>query len=218
MTISVIMPVHLGAYDGAATSRAEKFKRAVRSYLEQDLHGTELVVVSDGCEQANAVFAELYDPVQELLAQTERTLRLIRMKKQPLFSGAVRNCGIAEAAGDIIAYLDSDDVIMPGHLAAVHAAFHPPAGQEWLYRQWVYFNDFVAGPGPTIARERHTSLRYGGIGAGSFAHERRLDISWPDGYGHDWGVIEQLMTRYPHTRKVFGPRYLACHVPPDTDY
>ena len=220
MKISVIMPSYLGDYEGAARNRPEKFVRAVNSFIEQQWPDSELIIVSDGCELTKKTLygMNLCEPIPDhFLLDAQRLIRLIIIPKQPPFAGAVRNAGIKEAQGEIIAYLDTDDTIMRGHLGAIFQAFfkYPDKPQE--YRSWVYFNDFIAGPDLKPIHERETHLRYGGIGTGGFAHEKGLDVQWQDGYGHDWRFVENLMQRYPHTKKVTGMGYLTCHVPPNID-
>src|SRR5262245_16592933 len=49
----------------------------------------------------------------------------IKLLRMPRHSGvsAARNAGFREAAGELLAYLDSDDLWLPGKLAAELAAF-----------------------------------------------------------------------------------------------
>lgn len=220
MKISVIMPSYLGDYAGAASNRPEKFVRAVNSFIDQQWPDSELIIVSDGCELTkNALYGmNLAGPIPDhFLLDNMREIRLISLPKQPPFSGAVRNAGIKEARGEIITYLDTDDMLLRGHLGAVFQAFFKYPDRPAEYRCWVYFNDFIAGPDLQPVHERNSHLRYGGIGSGMFAHEKGLDVQWKDEYGHDWLFVQDLMQRYPHTKKVTGTGYLTCHVPPNID-
>lgn len=221
MKISVIMPSYLGDYEGAATNRPEKFVRAVNSFIAQDWPDSELIIVSDGCDLTKKTLygMNLAEPSpNRFLLDMQREIRLISLPKQPPFAGAVRNAGIRHANGDIIAYLDTDDIFMPKHLGAIFMAFFKHPDKPGEYRNWVYFNDYIADPDLIPVHERNVHLRYGGIGTGGFAHEKGLDIQWQDGYGHDWTFVETLMQRYPHTKKVSGPRYLTCHIPKTLDF
>ncbi|PWG61714.1 glycosyltransferase family 2 protein [Spiribacter halobius] len=95
--VSVVVPAYNAAWCLA---------RAVDSVLAQDYRPIEVLVVDDGSTDATAAIAEGYgDPV-----------RLIRKPNGGLSSA--RNAGIAEAKGELIAFLDADDWWLPGKLQA----------------------------------------------------------------------------------------------------
>jgi glycosyltransferase involved in cell wall biosynthesis len=43
--VSVIMPVYLGEYDGCASDRETKFKRAINSVIQSSYKNLELVII-----------------------------------------------------------------------------------------------------------------------------------------------------------------------------
>ena len=93
-------------------------KEAVESVLGQRFAEFELVIIDDGST----------DRTPEILAQYEGRAKIIRQKNRGI-AGA-RNAGLAYAAGEIIAFLDADDIWLPGYLAE-QAAFldlHPELG------------------------------------------------------------------------------------------
>lgn len=97
--ISVVIPV----FDRAAT-----IEYCLRSVLDQTLPPAEVIVVDD-CSR---------DRTPEIVrSHSDSRVRLISLAKN---SGAqaARNAGIAAAAGDWIAFQDSDDEWLPGKLAA----------------------------------------------------------------------------------------------------
>lgn len=98
-TVSVIMP----AYNRAATVAA-----AIRSVLAQSHAALELIVVDDGSTDDTAAIVRGFD---------DPRVRLIEGAHAGV--SAARNLGLAEARGDLIAYLDSDNRWVPWFLQAM---------------------------------------------------------------------------------------------------
>jgi glycosyltransferase involved in cell wall biosynthesis len=98
MRVSVVIP----AFDAELTVGG-----AISSVLGQTYRDFEVVVVDDGSSDATgAIAASFPDPV-----------RVIRQENAGV--AAARNCGIAEARGELIAFCDADDVLLPSHLEAL---------------------------------------------------------------------------------------------------
>ena len=96
---SVVIPVF---------NRADVLGAALSSVLAQSERDFEIVVVDDGSrDDPKAVVDALCDPRIHYIAQDNRG------------GGAARNTGIAAARGRFIAFLDSDDVFLPEHLATM---------------------------------------------------------------------------------------------------
>lgn len=92
---------------------------SVRSVLSQDYPDLELIVVDDGSSDGSLeVLAGFRDDRLKVIAKTN--------------GGQLSafNAGFAASTGDIICFLDSDDVYLPGYLAAVAEFFsaHPECG------------------------------------------------------------------------------------------
>jgi len=95
--VSVVVPTH---------NRASLLARALQSVLAQTYEHFEVLVVDDGSsEDIGSVVGALADP-------------RLRYLRQPRNMGvaAARNRGLREAAGELVAFLDSDDRWMPGKL------------------------------------------------------------------------------------------------------
>ncbi len=200
--ISVIMPVYLGDYEGAASDREEKFKRAVISFTQQNYQHKELIIVSDGCDIAERIYKSclVYDVVI-----------FNKAPKQPLFSGGVRHHGINISNGDIICYLDSDDCLGSNHLINIACNFLTKPNVEW-----VYYNDIIANPYSQFgSMVRNIEPEHGSIGTSAIAHRRECLASWEncDGYGHDWLFIKQLIENHASYKKIMGCEYYVCHIP-----
>jgi glycosyltransferase involved in cell wall biosynthesis len=96
--VSVIVPVY---------NRPVFVKQAVDSALAQDCPGGfEVIVVDDGST----------DETPDVLASFGAAIRVIRQKNGRV--ARARNAGMSAARGEYVALLDSDDIWMPGKLAA----------------------------------------------------------------------------------------------------
>lgn len=96
--LSVIIP----SYNRPTSTHA-----AVESVMSQDVD-CEIIVVDDSSDEPNALTHQL---------SGEPRIRLIRRHYNG-GAGAARNTGLAHASGDIVTFLDSDDSLLPGSLAA----------------------------------------------------------------------------------------------------
>jgi glycosyltransferase involved in cell wall biosynthesis len=95
---------------------------AARSALDQEPSPAEVVVVDDGSPSPADVTAAL-DGLDGLDAA-----QLLRQANQGV--GAARNTGLAATTGDAVVFLDGDDRLRPGALAAAGRALaeHPSVG------------------------------------------------------------------------------------------
>jgi glycosyltransferase involved in cell wall biosynthesis len=201
MRISVIMPVCLKPYGINTRSASDpeyKFKRAIQSYLNQTFKDSELIIISDGSEEANDIYENNYIHI--------KSIKYKYIDKQVLFSGVPRRIGIEMATGEIICYLDHDDVIGKNHLQVINDNFDSKYA-------WIYYNDYlVYGKDKTGfnvgEREVITELNY--IGTCSVAHRRDVPVQWGDDYAHDWRMIKSSLLHLPHI-KIQTPQYYVCH-------
>lgn len=111
--MSVIVPVYNVAGHVAA---------CLHSLLGQTLTEFELIVVDDGSTDGSAEIA------QQVLGDDPRA-RLIRQDNQGL--GAARNTGLDQAKGQFIAFVDSDDRVMPDYLMRLWQALEE-TGADWV--------------------------------------------------------------------------------------
>ena len=107
--VSVVIPCHDGERYVAET---------LRSVLAQDHRPLEVIVVDDGSGDRSA---------QAVLAFGDA----VRLARQPhRGAAAARNRGVELATGELITFLDADDLWTPHALVRMHAALaaHPDAG------------------------------------------------------------------------------------------
>lgn len=195
---STILPSYLGPYEGAAKNREEKFCRAVDSFRVQTHWAKELIIVSDGCEKTATLYERHY--------KGDHQIKLVRIEKQPLFSGNVRQAGIEAATGDLICYLDSDDYFHAHHLSNIDTRMNERE-LDWCY----YSDEIKVDTKKTIVR--NVTLTHGVAGTSAIAHKRELNVSWSgcDGYGHDWMFIKKLIAASKNVEKIYGCGYVVCH-------
>lgn len=94
--VAVVIPVYNGACYLAA---------AIESVLAQSLPPAEVIVVDDGSTDDGAAVACAFGPPVRVLTQTNRG------------PAAARNLGVAHSSGDLLAFLDADDLWLPDKLA-----------------------------------------------------------------------------------------------------
>jgi glycosyltransferase involved in cell wall biosynthesis len=101
-------------------NRADVLQRAMDSVLGQTVRDLELVVVDDGSTDDTQGVVESYDDdrVRYVAHETNRG------------ANVARNTGIEAAAGQYVAFLDSDDEWHPRKLEAQLERLHSP-GSEW---------------------------------------------------------------------------------------
>jgi len=216
MKVSVIMASYLGEYDGASKDRESKFKRAINSFIEQDYKDKELIIVSDGCEITKRICDEMdLDSLLAVLPLSKKpriNIKRIYLPKQPLFSGQVRSQGLLHATGDIICYLDTDDMFGLNHLSSLVSQF------EEHNLTWCYYNDLIRTESGLVTR--NVDIAEGFIGTSSIAHIKNIKIDWNncDGYGHDWKFVKTLVNYSDNYDKIYGTCYIVCHIPKLTDF
>jgi glycosyltransferase involved in cell wall biosynthesis len=116
--VSVIIP---------AFNRGWCLREAVDSVLAQEFTDFELIVVDDGSTDGTAGLLEVCRSEVRLLRQANRGV------------SAARNRGIAAARGQLIAFLDSDDLWLPRKLSTQVEFFrvHPDALIVQTEEKWV---------------------------------------------------------------------------------
>lgn len=201
MKFSIILPSYLGEYTGAAQNRPYKLERAIRSVLSQTVTDFELIVVSDGCAKTPEIVQIFKD---------ER-IKLIKLEKQKIWSGVVRNAGIDAASGEYIVYIDSDDIWGAGHLKCILNGINANPSAKWFF-----FNDLVPFDG--MFNERYCTLTIGGCGTSNLCHPKE-PCRWKveDGYAHDWNFIKELRTWSKEYSHIGCAEYLVCHIPNQID-
>jgi glycosyltransferase involved in cell wall biosynthesis len=187
--VSVVIPTH---------NHAAYIRQAIDSALAQTSAPLEVIVVDDGST----------DDTPRILAEYGSLIRAIRQANTGV--SAARNTGIAAAAGDLIALLDSDDSWAPTKLERQIArmAVDPDLGlvhcgcertddagrrlsvslggmEGWVAAAMLRFDrEVIAAPGSCLLVRKRVVEEIGGFDA-------RLPPS------EDWDFCYRVATRYP---------------------
>jgi glycosyltransferase involved in cell wall biosynthesis len=163
--------------------------------MAQTFTDFELLVIADGCEKTWEILQHYPDD----------RVTVIMIRKQPLWSGGVRNRGIASARGELITYLDTDDKLGKDHLAIINEDFGD--------RKWVYYNDYAWNGKEFVERECSIE-KNGHNGTANVTHRRDMNCFWQvTGYSHDWQFIRGLKKNSANFAKIRTPEYFVCHIP-----
>lgn len=112
VTLTAVIPTY---------NRSGLVVRAIESALAQQRPPDEVIVVDDGST----------DDTADLVRGLGGGVRYLRQDNRG--GAAARNLGVREARSDWVAFLDSDDVWEPGHLAATERAIAATAGVAGFY-------------------------------------------------------------------------------------
>ena len=102
--ISVIIPVY---------NVCNYLNDALDSVLRQTYKNIEIIIIDDGSTDGSAEICEKY-------AKTDNRIVLIHQKNKGL--SAARNVGIDMTHGELLAFIDSDDIVHPDYLKKMYIA------------------------------------------------------------------------------------------------
>ncbi len=163
-SVSVIIPVYNGAlYLG----------EAIESVLNQSVQPDEVTVVDDGSTDRTAEIAKSY-PVQYYLRPHQG-------------AGAARNFGVAQSSGQLLAFIDADDLWLPNKLAAQIEVLENLVEIEVVFGQVEQFGSITYGEQIRPARFVGETLRAPYIGTMLIRREAFLKVGWFD---LRWSVAE----------------------------
>jgi glycosyltransferase involved in cell wall biosynthesis len=91
-------------------NRCQQLPHAIASVLQQTKPVDEMIIVDDGSTDGT------FEMLTELAARTV-TPHIVPLRQENLGPAAARNAGIKNAAGELVAFLDDDDIWHPDKLA-----------------------------------------------------------------------------------------------------
>lgn len=127
MKFSVVIPLY---------NKAECVKQTIDTVLAQTVRDFEIVIVDDGSKDESAAVVKSIN---------DNRIRLIQQKNQGV--SVARNTGISNAQGEIVAFLDADDLWMPEFLETVEKLFEKfPEAEVACPDYQVSYGDRVVKP------------------------------------------------------------------------
>lgn len=161
--VSVIIPTR---------DRLGNVEAAIESVLSQSIAPEQIIVVDDGSEDGT------WQSVSRQFRSAVETGQLTLVRTEGEGQGAARNHGLRVARGDIIAYLDSDNVWHPDHLLfALGAGIHE--GHSFVY-SGIHVEHLLDERRSLLAQpfNRAALLRANYIDTSSMVHHRVLIDRW----------------------------------------
>ncbi|MHB2020201.1 MAG: glycosyltransferase family 2 protein [Candidatus Xenobia bacterium] len=129
MRVSVVIPCH---------NAAAYIAQTLESVFSQQLADCEIIVVDDGSTDGSGDIVRRFAKVRAV--ETHH--------RGPSHA---RNVGLSLATGDFIQYLDADDLLAPGKLAAQVPALQA-TGADVAYGDWIRFQDGASDMPPAGER------------------------------------------------------------------
>jgi glycosyltransferase involved in cell wall biosynthesis len=181
-------------------------REALDSVFAQDYEPTEVVVVDDGSTDRSGEIAQSYPDV-----------RYIRQANGG--PSAARNAGIATARGEIVAFADSDDILLPGKLTVQvgYLLEHPQTAATLGRQVWTtpppdavpdrVWGDLDGIPLPSLVIRKQALVEVGGFDPALRASEDLDLLMRLREAGHEFVVLpEVVMRRRYHGQNLFAGR------------
>ncbi len=147
--VSVVIPAY---------NVADYIEQSIFSVVSQTYKELEIIVVDDGSTDATAAIADAY-------AKQDTRIRIITQSNKGL--AAARNTGIANAHGDYVCILDSDDIMLPNKIAEQYAFLDSHPEYNIAYSDLYHFMDGKKSvyhhPIAPLSTPHYESLLYGNV-------------------------------------------------------
>jgi GT2 family glycosyltransferase len=198
---TVLLPTH---------NRADVIGFSIRSILAQTEQDFELFVVGDGCTDATADVVARFE---------DRRIRWFDFEKAPFSGYANRNIALRQASGELIAYAQHDDLMLPDHLALLGSAMRSEI--DWAYSRplWVTTDGIAvpSGTNLTIPDELAHFLDVRNTIPSNCVVHRRDCLErfgyWPESHAHvaDWLLWRTMIRSVGVGRIAYVPTATSLH-------
>lgn len=192
-TLSVIIPT-LGRMTLARTLASIR--------AQQRVEGDEVLVVQDGPAS---------ESTRRIVAEAGVGRYIATGVEARDFGSTPRNRGMDEARGDLLLFMDDDDVYRPGAFEAIRSAAARHPGRPMMFRNWV----------KVLGRTRWAdkTVRPVNVGTPMFVVPNvpaRLG-RWPGYRGEDFAFIHATLRKWPVGALVWEPFIIADYLDPGAE-
>lgn len=240
--VSVIMQVNLQNYNNSRSNAVDKFRRAVESFRNQLYKNCELIIVSDGCLKTQQIYTRFYkeDKNIKFVYYDRQDTELKMYETRPgdpeeykYYRGFARKIGVGAATGDVITYMDSDDIIAPEFTMTLMLIYNQEPDLDWWINTTWYDNEVANWPDSETmyasSESKPVELPYSEEGTwvqtvlkpGKIVmspwllmHKPNLKVQWRDTYGNiseDVDFNRRLREEYKKGMAYSRPIYIRCH-------
>jgi len=122
--VSVVIPAHNAGKSLAA---------ALHSVAQQDYSPIEIIVVDDGSTDDTVAVARAFRPAVRIISQPQSG------------AGGARNAGVAVARGELLAFLDADDLMVQGALGKLAGMLLRSEDLDLVYGEVIEFHETLQG-------------------------------------------------------------------------
>lgn len=178
--------------------RPQRTMRAIESIMSQTEQGFELLITTDGDEELCIKILQRFDFYTDHISRYGTYVYTNPVKNQRIsinnaiehtgcWGYDIRNKHIQDACGKYFMFMGSDDILEPTHLENILGRI-----DRTVYN-WMYFDTWVE---PNNA-PRNAQLKNGMIGHSELivrSEFLRLMPPHTKFYGHDWTLVENLMS------------------------
>lgn len=233
--ISIVMQSNLSNYPGSRTEAINKFRRAVNSFQNQLYKNAELIIVADGCSKTQQIYNREFanDPSIRFayIDKNGANNTYEQVDGGKYYRGYPRRIGVAMAAGTIITYMDSDDILMPEFTITCMLIYNTdPSLDWWINNTWYDSSEHTWEDSTIMYESNHdnsievegvdgrwtaTQLKPGMIVLSPwlFMHKADCTTKWRDTIGgsEDVDFSKRLRADYPKGTSYSRPTYVRCH-------
>lgn len=246
--ISVIMQSYLGDYPGSRSEPKRKFIRAVNSFLNQTNKNTELIIVSDNCKITERLYKENFSNENRIkfkFCEKKGKKMYEKDSKTIYFVGEPRQHGVDMSSGEIITYMDSDDMLTKFYLEKLAEYWKYNYGLSWIINKCWWdnikvMNENVVGYNSifdTQLTDEHIEIEDLDSkwvksyvkkdvvlqSPGLISHKKECDVKWSDvssngADSEDIAFYKKMLDKYTKGKHIHLFGYVRCHEKNSWDY
>lgn len=236
--ISIVMQSYLGNYPGSRKDSQSKFLRAVQSFQTQLYNNCELIIVADDCMETKVLYDNHFKNEENIRfiyvsrKQNELNTYFKNENGDKYFRGYPRRIGTAAADGDLITYMDSDDMLLPEFTLNIMIEYNKsPGAFWWVNRSWYDHESMVFDKDKTFedtdiskkteltdieGRWNVSTVKEGLVVMSPWllVHRPTSEVLWRDTWGgisEDADFNSRLRKKYKAGAVMNNPTYVRCH-------